>query len=154
MTPAAKLTYLAALLIGLSVGLLYGYRNGAGLLEGFGEARLITAPSTLSDFSREEYVHAGLEHAETALLTYATLLEQLEKMKPEKGRKYELSVTYVRLALLEDDRDLRQSREFMTKARYWNTASGGQDISDSEMKAALTRFDHQLGLARSLTSSR
>ena len=38
MTPAAKATYLSALLIGLSVGLLLGYRHRLDGLESYDEA--------------------------------------------------------------------------------------------------------------------
>jgi hypothetical protein len=147
MTPVAKIAYLTALLIGVSVGLFFGYRNRIDLLKNYGESRFLTAPLVLSDFSKEQYAHADFEHATAALLTYADLLEELEKAKPEKAHKVELSMAYTRLALLEDDaRNPEQSHEFMTKARYWYTPQhGGRDLSESEMKAALKRFDEKLG---------
>jgi hypothetical protein len=156
MTPAAKITYLAALLVGLSVGLLYGYRQGMEFLQSFGEARLITAPSTLGDFSKEQYVHADFDHARAALLAYADLLEEMEKAKPDRTHDFELSNTYVQLALLEDEeRNSEQSRQFMTKARYWHTANGdSRDLSDAEAKAAVTRFDDHLGISRPKVDSR
>ncbi len=156
MTPGAKLTYLAALLVGLSVGLLAGYRQRIGLLEDFGETRTITAPSTLRDFSQDEYAHADFDHARAALLGYAGLLEEIEKSKPDRAQKYELSNTYVRLALLEDEeRNSEQSRQFMTKARYWHAANGdGGDLSDSEVKAAVTTFDDHFGISRPKVNAR
>ena len=156
MTRAAKITYLAALLVGLSVGLLSGYRQRMDLLQEYGETRLMTAPLALGDFSHQEYVHADVDHARAALLTYAGLLEQMEKARPG-AQEYELSNTYVRLALLEDEeRNSEQSRQFMAKARYWHMANhaGGQDLSDSEVKAAQTRIDERLGLSRSQVGSR
>ena len=156
MTPAAKITYLAGLFIGLSVGLWFGYRNRINLLQSYAEARLITAPSSLGDFSREQYAHADFEHARVALQSYASLLEEMEKAKPDKTHKIELSMTYARLALLEDEgRNSEQSHEFMTKARYWHTANGGRrDLSDSEIKASLVRFDNLQGLGRSQIGTR
>lgn len=154
MTPAAKIVYLVALATGLSAGLWSGYRSNRDLLQGYTEATLITAPWALRDFSQEEYARADSEHARTALLSYAGLLDELEKAKPEKMRKYELSVTYVRLALVEESaRNPQQSDEFLNRARYWHKAFGGEDLSDSEMKAAVIRFDDQLGLSRSQGSS-
>jgi hypothetical protein len=142
MTPAAKLTYLSALLIGLLVGLVLGYRDRLNILESYGEARLITAPATLRDFSQLQYMRADSEHAKVALLTYASVLETLEKATAEKEPKLELSLTYTRLALLEDNAsNTEQSHAFMTKARNWYLAYGGRDRSESEMKAALMRFD-------------
>jgi hypothetical protein len=156
MTPAAKVTYLAALLVGLSVGLVAGYRQRIGFLESFDETRTITAPSTLGDFSKDAYAHADFDHARAALLAYAGLLEEIEKAKPDRTQKYELSNTYVRLALLEDEEgDSEQSLQFMTKARYWHAANGdGRDLSDSEVKAAVTRFDDQFGISRPKVNAR
>src|ERR1700674_3711120 len=102
MTRAAKVIYLAALIIGLSAGLLLRYRSSMSLLESYEEIRLTMPPFALEDFSREQYKHADLEHARAALLTYANLLEEMEKAKGEKSLKVVLSVTYARLALLED----------------------------------------------------
>jgi hypothetical protein len=142
MTSVAKITYLSALLIGLSVGLLLGYRSRLSDLESYNEARLITAPFALRDFSQLQYMHADSEHAKAALLTYANVLEAMEKAKVAKEQKLELSLTYTRLAVLEDNaRNSEQSDAFMTKARYWYSAYGGRDLSQSEMKALLTRFD-------------
>jgi hypothetical protein len=144
MTPAAKVTYLSALLIGLSVGLLLGYRLRLNGLESYNEARLMTAPSELRDFSQLQYMHADSEHAKAALLTYASVLEAMVKANAAKTQKVELSFTYTRLALLEDTGDNQeQSHAYMTKARFWNSAVGGRDYSESEMKAGLMRFDRQ-----------
>lgn len=142
MTPAAKIIYLAALLIGFSLGLLLGYRNTSTSLEFYGESRLDTAPLTLGDFSREQYEQADSEHGRAALLTYASVLESIEKASYGKRLKFELSLAYTRLAVLEDNAgNSAQSHAYMTKARYWNLANGGRDHSDSEMKAVLPRFD-------------
>jgi hypothetical protein len=155
MTPAAKIVYLAALVLGLSAGLWFGYRSGVDHLQAYEEARLATAPLALGEFSREEYARADFEHASAALLSYAALLEELEKAKAERMHKDELSATYVRLALLEDDaRNPQQSREFMTRARYWYTGFGGRDLSDSEMKTAVMRLDNRPGFSHSQDSSR
>jgi hypothetical protein len=144
VTPAAKVTYLGALLIGLSLGLLLGYKQTSDLLKLRSEGRLVTAPFALEDFSREQYVHADPEHAKAALLTYAGVLESMEKARAAKMQKFELSFTFTRLALLEDTgNNPQQSQSYMTKARYWNSAAGGHDYSESEMKAALMRADGQ-----------
>jgi hypothetical protein len=142
MTPAAKATYLSALLIGLSVGLLLGYRQESNDLRFHSEARIITAPFVLRDFSQSQYMHADSEHAKAALLACANLLEEIEKMKAEKSLMPELRDTYTRLALLEDTgNNPEQSHAYMTKARYWNSALGDRDYSESELKATLIRID-------------
>jgi hypothetical protein len=144
MTPAAKVTYLSALLIGLSLGLLLGYRQTMNNLKLYGETRFEMPPLALQDFSREQYAHADYEHARAALLTYAGLLEEMEKAKTEKSVIVEMRDTYTRLALLEDAvNNPEQSHAYMTKARYWNSAGGGRNYSESEeseMKAAFKRF--------------
>ena len=145
MTPAARVTYLAALLIGLSVGSLMGYRNRLNLLEEYGKSRLTIAPLELEDFSLAQYAHADSERGRAALLTYASVLEAMEKAKAEKSLKFGLRNTYMRLALLEETgNNPEQSHAYLTKARYWNSAAGGRDYSESEeseMKAAFKRFD-------------
>jgi hypothetical protein len=155
MTLAARITYIAALFIGLSVELLFGYRSSTDFLKTSGDMRFTTAPWALRDFSQEQYGHADFEHARLALLSYADLLEEIEKAKPDKTHENELSITYTRLALLEDDaRNLQQSQEFMTKARSWYVPSGGRNLSDSEMKAALMKFDDRFGLSRTRVGAR
>ena len=142
MTPAAKIIYLSAILIGLSVGLLLGFRNRSNALELYDEGRLFTAPIELRDFSQLQYMHADAENAKTALLTYASVLEAMEEASAAKTEKFELSLTYTRLALLEDQvNNLEQSHAYMTKARYWNSALGNRDYSESELKAALMKID-------------
>jgi hypothetical protein len=80
-----------------------------------------------------------------ALLSVAGLLERLEKSGPTKVQKLLLANTYTRLAMLEDSaNDTQGSKESMSKARYWYTASGRADHSDSEMKAELKLADEQL----------
>jgi hypothetical protein len=145
MTRAAKIVYLLAALIGLSGGAFLGFWNTRALLRIQYEVSRSTAPTLLSDFSFMQYRHAEIKHAESTLLSVAGLLERLEKSGPTKVQKLVLANTYTRLALLEDStNDTQRSKESMLKARYWYTASGGVDHSDSEMKAALKRADEHL----------
>jgi hypothetical protein len=96
----------------------------------------------LQDFSREQYGHADTERAREALLNYASVLEGIEKANGGKTLKHELGLTYTRLALLEEDaHNPEQSDAFMAKARNWYLADGGRNLSESEMKAILKRFD-------------
>jgi hypothetical protein len=145
MTPAAKVTYLATLFIGLSVGIFFGYKTAMDRLKISGDARSSMASLVLSDFSKMQYKHADLEHASAALLSYASLLEEMENLKTEKGRKDDLATTYTRLALLQDAAgNEQQSHAFMVKAETWYKASGGQPLPESEMKARLQAFDRRM----------
>jgi hypothetical protein len=142
MTPAAKLTYALALVIGLAGGTLFGFWKDSDLLKSYYSARQETAPMVLEDFSFVQYRHADAEHARAALLAYAGLLEQLESVHQGKLQELQLTNAYIRLATLEDStNNLQASRDYMAKARYFYTASGGQNRSDSEMKAALADWD-------------
>ncbi len=150
MTPAAKVTYSLALVIGLAGGALFGFWKDSDQLKSYYSLRQVTAPMVLEDFSFIQYRHADAEHARTALLAYAGLLEQLESVHQDQLQELKLANTYIRLATLEDTtNNLQASRDYMTKARHFYAASGGQNRSDSEMKAAVADTDarlEQLGL--------
>jgi hypothetical protein len=137
-----RVGHLSALIIDFSVGLPLDYRNTSTILKLSSDARLYMAPFTLGDFSRKQYAHADPEHGRATFLTYASVLEALEKAKAEKSLMFQLHETYVLLALVEDaENNPYQSHAYMTKGRYWNSAGGGRDYSKSEMNAALKRFD-------------
>ncbi|MGH9711903.1 MAG: hypothetical protein ACRD5M_01225 [Candidatus Acidiferrales bacterium] len=142
MTTAAKFTYGVALLIGLSIGAITEFHNASFAFQAFHDGLQATGPAMLGDFSYLQYKHADSEHAKVALQTYANLMEEMVKLNPEEARHQDLAFTYLRLALLEDASNNReQSHAYMTKARYWNAARGGRDLSDSKMKAALNARD-------------
>ena len=145
MTPAARLTYLAAILIGMSLGAFLRYKLTVNALASLEELRYMTDPNELSEFSQMQYRHADLEHAQAALLSYASFLEQMEKLKPDKQREIQLAMAYTRLAMLEDTaKNQQQSRTYMLSAAANYKASGGQEYSDSEMKARLQEFDRRM----------
>ncbi len=145
MTPAARIVYVLALVIGLSAGAFFGFWKYAGFLKSYYSARRVTAPRELDDFSFMQYRHADAEHARIALLAFAGFLEKLEPLSPDKGQKFNLASTYTRLALIEDTANNAQaSHDYMVKAQYWYAAGGGQNHSDSEMKAALNDEDKRL----------
>jgi hypothetical protein len=142
MTRAAKITYFTALIIGLAISGFFGFRNTMKALKDEYSTRQMLAPDVLRGFSYMQYRHADPEHAKAALLTYARFLEQMDERIPQKSNKRELVTTYARLSLVgEAENNTEQSRVYMTRARYWNAASGGRDFSDSEMKAVLKTFD-------------
>ena len=145
MTPAARIVYILALVIGLSVGAFFGFWVDAGLLKSYYTARRVTAPRELDDFSFMQYRYADAEHARTALLASAGFQEKLEALSPDKGQSFYLAATYTRLALLEGAANNAQaSHDYMAKAKYWCAMGGGQNCSDSEMKASLKDWDQRL----------
>jgi hypothetical protein len=142
MTRAAKIAYFGALLIGLALGSYFSFRTATHSLEAFYDFRRLVAPQVLRDFSYLQYKYADPEHAKAALLTFAGLLEQMERTSPEKARELDLAYAYTRLALLEDAaKDQEQSRNYMTKTRAWYRSIDGRDISDHEMKVAVEKMD-------------
>ena len=145
MTPAAKVMYLLALIIGLSFGAVFGFWNTGLILKSYYSTRRSIAPKALYDFSIVQYRYADAEHARTALLSFAGFSEKLEAPTPYEVEQLELFNTYARLALLEDsENNARASQGYMAKARYWCTATGRHCPSDSEMKAAVKDRDELL----------
>ena len=94
MTRAAKITYFAALVIGLSIGAFFGFQTTAPLLEAYYAGRQLTAPMAFSRFSYLQCSYADAAHAQAALEIFAKHLEELEKLQPEKTQERELAFTY------------------------------------------------------------
>jgi hypothetical protein len=105
MTLAAKITYIAALLLGISIGGYFGFKQASFKLAAYRSVTRLEAPMALDHFSYLQSRYADPDHAKAGLQTAAKLLEELEKMNPEKMQEQELAVTYMRLALLEDAAD-------------------------------------------------
>jgi hypothetical protein len=142
MTKAAKITYLAALFFGLSIGAFFGFGYRSGVLDLHQSFRQMRAVDALGHFSYLQYKHADPGHAAAALQTFANMLEDMEKSKPEQEHRYDLVNTYTRLALLADAaNNPEQSRTYMAKAKSWDKAAGGGDLSDSQMKSAVKAKD-------------
>ncbi len=142
MTRAAIITYIGALLLGLSIGSYFSFRTATHNLQAFYDVRRLAAPQVLREFSYLQYKYADPEHAKEALLTFASVLEQMEKTSSENARKLDLAYAYTRLALLEDaTKNREQSQNYMTKTRSWYRSIGGRDISDYEMKIAVDKMD-------------
>jgi len=141
VTLAAKITYFGALLIGLLIGAIFGFRMATDTIATISSIRPTTAPVMVERFSFQQYRRADLEHARGALLDFVSFLEQIQKFHPERSQAHYIANTYTRLALLEDAaQDPEESRAYMAKARYWygKSASGH---TDSEIKAAMKNFD-------------
>jgi hypothetical protein len=142
MTRTAKIICFGALLSGLSIGAFISFRTTTLTLEDFYDAGRLTAPSVLRDFSFLQYQNADPAHAKAALLTYASFLEEMQKVNPEKSQKSDLAATYVRLASVEGAaKNPELSQIYMAKAHSWYRSFGGRDLTDFEMKAAVDKMD-------------
>jgi hypothetical protein len=145
MTLAAKITYLVALLIGLSIGTILGFRTTSSEIEDYDTAAKLIAPRALTDFAYTQYKNADLDHATKTLQSSADVLEEMEKSTPEKEQENDLAVVYTRLALREDAaNNAVLSHAYMMKALYWRSIAGDRPASESEMKAAVKRWDEML----------
>jgi len=141
MTRAAKITYSLALLIGLASGSVTGFWFSSSTLRLFDLVGPIFAPAELGKYSYVQYTHADAEHARAALQSYADFLDGMEKIKPDRAQRADLSFTYARLALLEESQNnLDQSRILMTKARSYMSNSG-REISEADLRKALKIMD-------------
>lgn len=133
------------MLIGLSIGSILGYQRGVFAFQALSDIEWLAAPSTLANFSYLQYRHADAEHARQALLMYTDLLQEMEKVKPDKTNKIDLSLSYVRLALLEDTaHNPQQSQSYMAKARYWYESGSGRFYSDDQLKSIVEVLDQRL----------
>ncbi len=140
MTPAAKVLYAMAALIGLAAGCFLGFRTGTSQSEAFYGAQRMAADMELSHFSYEQYKYADAQHAREALLLRVKFLEEMVRVGPEYGQKADLAIAYTRLAVLEDAaQNTAESQNYMNQARAWYKARGHPEPSDAEMKAAEKR---------------
>lgn len=145
MTHAAKIVYLAAMLIGLAIGSTFGYQRGVFAFQALNDFEGFAATSTLGNFSYLQYRHADAEHARQALLMYTELLQEMERVKPDKMNKIDLGLAYTRLALLEDTaHNPPQSEAYMAKGRYWYKSGSGRDCSDDQLKSTVEMLDQRL----------
>jgi hypothetical protein len=141
MTRAAKITYSLALLIGLMSGAVLGFWFTSSTIELFDFFTPMFAPVVLGDYSYSQYRHADAEHARAALQSYADFLDEMEKIKPDRAQRGDLSFAYGRLALLEErENNPEQSRIFMTKARSY-ASNAGREISEADLRKALQIID-------------
>jgi hypothetical protein len=142
MTRVATILYIGALLVGLSTGGFISCRRTTSDLDASYQARQLTAHGVLREFSYAQYKYADSEHAKAALLTYVGLLEQMQKLRPEKAQRYDLATAYTRLALLEDAaHNPEQSQIYMARTRSWYKSAGGPELTDSQMKFAVEKID-------------
>jgi hypothetical protein len=145
MTPAARIVYLLMLLIGLSVGALAGFQTALFDLRNYDDLKGLAGPKALEEFSYKQYRYADSEHAKAALQTYASFLEEMEKLHPNKAHETALWVAHTRIALLEDaGNDGASSDRSMAKAQFWHVITGSRNYSAAEMKTAVNESDERL----------
>src|SRR5208282_4514013 len=148
MTLAAKITYLAALVIGLSIGAVFGFRTAASDLETYESSERLIAPGALEDFAYIQYKHADLDHATKTLQGSANVLEEMDKLSSDGRQENDIAVVYTRLALREDAANNGEiSHAYMTKALHWRSIAGDRAASESEIKNAVERLDDMTRLA-------
>ena len=151
MTRALKTTYVSALIVGLLAGGTFGFRYATDTMNAYYESKGLVA-HVFQNFSYAQYRRADFTNAKASLMAFAHLLEEMEKLQPNKPQERELANTYTRLALLEDaTNDKLASQAFMTKAQFWRGADPKNGkASDSEMKTAVQKMDVKLDRFRNI----
>ncbi len=141
MTRAAKITYAIALLTGLSVGSLFGFKTTS---ERLSLTRFVFTfpPESLNDYAYIQYKQARTEDAKNALRLQASFLEQMEHIQPDRLIESDLGTAYTRLAVLEEkDGNVEQYRLNIEKARDCIELNDKERLSDADIKAAAQRMD-------------
>jgi hypothetical protein len=119
-----------------------GLQRTALRLNAVNDAQRTIAQHELEDFSGIQYRHADYDHAKAALLMYKNFLEQMERAKSERILKQKLSITFTRLALLEDRaHNPERSQAYMNEAKLWCQPEGRYECSQNEMKKMTEEFD-------------
>ena len=148
MTPAAKVVYLSALLLGLIPGTIWGFANAMNRIRVADELKWIISATEVERVAVIQLRHAEAQHARNSLESATSLLEDMERLRPNKAQRRMLTSVYTRLALLEDAAgNSEKSRAAMTKAKYWYMTSGGKEMTDAEMKTAIKQFDDAMAAA-------
>lgn len=136
---AAKITFAAAAVLGLAVGVAWGYYTAEQLSELMESSLLIFAESTTSDFAVQQLEHANTDHARRAVQLQITILERAERATSAPAYKRQLGYAYTRLAMVEQAAGEAQAeRAALDQARVWFNQ---KELRDDQMKKALKLLD-------------
>lgn len=142
MTKAAQLTYTIALLCGLALGSVFGFKQRFDVLTLLSKTNRMFPPDALDEFAYLQYKNANPPDAKKALLTQASLYERLERLHPERMQKFTLRMTYTRLAALEEKNgNPEEYRTYMDKAKHWAGMYHYSPLTDAELKTASENMD-------------
>lgn len=142
MTRAAKIVYLSALVLGLLLGISLRLLEAKSADSFRGMLQPMAANAQYGEFAGRQFKNADPEHARQALVGHANYLEQADVIAPEPSYKWDLALTYTRLALLEDARhDARQATAYRSIAQHWYKKSTQRQLTDPELSRAMMNLE-------------
>jgi DNA-directed RNA polymerase beta subunit len=138
-----KITFIVAVVIGLSLGSVGGWYNAEMLSGPMQSVEAIAASSLTSDFALQQFEHADNSRARQAVQLQIEVLERLEKADRDTGSEGQLGFAYTRLALIEEAAGQTVAeRSAQDEARQWFKRSHPQgDLTDEQMRTGLKRMD-------------
>lgn len=143
MTRAMRITFLAAAVLGLLSGTIFGYYEAKEVSGFMQEAEVMAIASADSDFSREQFDHADNTRAREAVMLEIGNLEQLERIGHDSYAEGKLGYAYTRLAMIEAAAgDAAAEHRALDRARSWfQRVHPRSELTDEQMKDALKRID-------------
>jgi len=147
MTRTIKITFLTAAVLGLASGVYLGYSEANETSDLIESGQYFAPTATAANFARVQFMRADSDHARQAVLLQIHLLEQLESVD-KTFHAYELAFAYIRLAMVEEaagQPEAEQQALALARARYKQTQSRSEDMTDDELKNAVRRIDQALG---------
>lgn len=143
MTRAMKITFAVAAIIGLFLGTIsgcYEAKEASGLMQ---SAEVLSIPSVVSDFARQQFEHADSVHARQAVLLEIKILEQLERAAQDSTSAGQLGLAYTRLGMIEEaagQTDAQRKALDQARRRFRQAHSLGE-LTDEQLKSTLRRLD-------------
>lgn len=146
MTGAVKIGFTIAAAVGLTCGSLDGYRQAEQLSTAFESLYATTTEIAVSDFAREQFIHADNEHARQAVLFQISILEQMQRFKADPSLANLFAVAYAHLGMIEAAAGHPEGeRRALDQARTWfKRVHPNEDFSDDRIKTAVIRMDNGL----------
>jgi len=143
---AVKTTFVACTVFGLVCGSVFGYKHAIRSSESMRDGCVSATESVLSDFAREQFMHADNAHARQAVLLQIGTLQLLERAEHDPHRWGELGYAFTRLGMIEKASGSSEaSAGALNEAKAWfKRARPHEDLSDEQIETALSRRDGAL----------
>jgi hypothetical protein len=144
MTRAMKITFAAAAILGLGIGIYLGHSEALQVSNLLKSDQYLAATRTASEFARLQFMHADTDHARQAVMLQIHLLEQLELADKTFHEDSELGLAYIRLAMIEEASGHPENeRPALVRARacYEKSFPGRQHGTDAELKDIVKKLD-------------
>lgn len=139
MTRAVKITFAAAAILGLGIGIRWGYATGGDISQLYADSLTETAPWILGNFAVQQVKSADTGHARQAVQLEISILERIELLIDNKCCRGPLALAYARLGTVEEAAGQAHAKEAaFNKARR---LFGRDALTDDEMKSIVKKID-------------